>query len=88
MKTIDIFPITIYEAEFPNFQNIQDDLINYIKSKLPEVNEYQGHDHPIKNGSIAVLFDKLKTEKIEDPNVQKIFDFKTVVNSSLYLSPI
>jgi uncharacterized protein (TIGR02466 family) len=77
MKTIDIFPITIYEAEFPNFQNIQDDLINYIKSKLPEVNEYQGHDHPIKNGSIAMLFDKLKTEKIEDPNVQKIFDFIT-----------
>lgn len=75
MKAIDIFPLTIYEAECPDFLTIKDDLVKYIESKLPSKNEYQGHEHPIMNGSITMLYDKLNETLIENANCQKIFNF-------------
>lgn len=80
MRTIDIFPVTIYETEFPNFSDIQKDVIDYVNSKLPKNSEenYSGHDHPIINGPIVMLFDKLNNEQIENPLIKSLHDFITI----------
>lgn len=77
MKTTDIFPLTIYEAEFPNYEEIQSELIEYIYGKLPPdlKNEYRGHTIPLKGGATCTLFCKLQNTKIDHPIVQQLLDF-------------
>jgi uncharacterized protein (TIGR02466 family) len=78
MKTFDIFPITLYEAEFPNFDKIQQSVIDLVLTQLPK-ETYNGHDHPIMNGAITMLFDRLASNdlgvKIENPIIKDLHDF-------------
>ncbi len=97
MKTTDIFAHTIYEVEFPNFKDIQQDLIANLQSNFNSkfVNEYEGHEHPIKNGAITMLYDKFENKPIENPMLQSIHDFIhehgknywNVLNLSKHLNP-
>lgn len=77
MKTFDIFPITIYETEFPNYDQIQQSVIDLILGRLPSdlVNTYNEHDHPIMNGSITMLYDRLESEEITNPLIKQLHDF-------------
>lgn len=79
MKTSDIFPITIYEVDFPNYDKIQQKMIDIVLEKLSQNSSYTGHDHPIMNGSIAMLFDRLASNnfdpEIDDPVVKELHDF-------------
>jgi uncharacterized protein (TIGR02466 family) len=77
----DLFPIPIYQVDFPDFENIQQPLIDYIGSNFNQsyINEYHGHDHPIKSGALIKLYEKyifLKEKKtIEDKNLKSVLDF-------------
>jgi len=60
MKTTDIFAHSICEIEFPDYDRIKEECIAYTKAQFDNQfsNEYQGHDHPIKNGAIKCIYDK------------------------------
>jgi uncharacterized protein (TIGR02466 family) len=80
-KTTNIFPITVYEAEYPEFNKIQDDLIKYISKNFNSefLNEYDGHDHPLRAGALTKIYDKIEYEKsgkvIEDENLKSLFNW-------------
>lgn len=77
MTITNIFAHSIYEVDFPDFKNIQQELILDLQSNFNStfVNEYDGHDHPIKNGAITKLYDRFDNIPITNLNVQKIHDF-------------
>ena len=97
----DIFPIKIYEAQYPNFENIKQQLIDNITSNFNSefVNEYSGHDHPLRAGAVTKIYDKFTyTEEgktIDDPNLKLVFDWITeqgkeywkILNLSQHLNP-
>jgi hypothetical protein len=97
----DIFPIKIYEAQYPNFENIKQQLIDNITSNFNSefVNEYSGHDHPLRAGAVTKIYDKFTyTEEgktIDDPNLKLVFDWMTehgkeywkILNLSRHLNP-
>lgn len=80
-RTLDIFAHTIYETEFPNFDLIKDDLIENIKKNFNSdfVNEYHGHDHPLRSGALFKIYERLPHSNVEtdigDPNLKNIFNF-------------
>lgn len=80
-KTTNLFPITVYEAEYPEFNKIQDDLIKYISKNFNSefLNEYDGHDHPLRAGALTKIYDKIEYEKsgkvIEDENLKSLFNW-------------
>jgi|688.fasta_scaffold328518_2 uncharacterized protein (TIGR02466 family) len=82
-KTIDIFPQTIYEVEYSNFEEIQPALITHINTdyKSQLIDQYVGHDHPIRSGAITKIFDSNDNYRsqnpIEDQNLKSIIDFIT-----------
>lgn len=100
-KTTDLFAHTVYEVDYPDYNNIQDNLINYITANFNSefINEYSGHDHPIRAGALTRIYDKFKYQKegksIDDPNLKSIFDWITVhgkeywkiLNLSQHLDP-
>jgi uncharacterized protein (TIGR02466 family) len=97
MKTTDIFAQTIYEVEFPNFENIQQQIISNLTNNFNKqfVNEYEGHDHPTRGGAITMIYDKFTKTEINDPLVQQVHDFINehgkeywkILNLSRYLNP-
>lgn len=101
VKTTDLFAHTVYEAEFPNFQEIQVPLIDYITNNFNSefINEYNGHDHPIRSGAVTRIYDRFKYEQenksIEDSNLKAVFDWITahgkeywkILNLSTHLDP-
>ncbi len=100
-KTTDLFAHTIYEIEFDGYAKIQTPLIDYITSNFNSefINEYTGHDHPLKAGAVTKIYDKvtyLKEDKqINDPNLKSLFNWITkhgeeywkILNLSQYLKP-
>jgi uncharacterized protein (TIGR02466 family) len=100
-RTFDIFPLTIYEAEFPDFAKIQQPLIEHIAKNFNSefVNEYEGHDHPLRSGAVTRIYDGFeyqeKGKTIDDPNLKAVFDWITehgkeywkTLNLSTYLDP-
>ena len=97
----DIFPIKIYEAQYPNFENIKQQLIDNITSNFNSefVNEYSGHDHPLRSGAVTKIYDKFtyseEGKTIDDPNLKLVFDWITehgkeywkILNLSQQLNP-
>lgn len=100
-KTTNIFAHAIYEVEFPNFEKIQDSLINYINNNFNSefINEYNEHDHPIRAGALTRIYDATNNYRlgktIEDENLKSIVDFITehgqeywkILNLSSELTP-
>lgn len=100
-KTTDIFPLTIYEAEYPEFNKIQGALIDHISKNFNSefINEYNGHDHPLRAGALTRIYDGFEYEEtgrnIDDPNLKSLFDWITeqgkeywkILNLSTYLDP-
>lgn len=100
-KTTDLFPITIYEAEYPEFDKIQDDLIKYISKNFNSefLNEYDGHDHPLRAGALTKIYDKVEYQKtgrvIDNENLKSLYDWISehgkeyweMLNLSEYLNP-
>jgi len=82
-KTTDIFAHTIYEVDFPDFDKIQQPLIDYIDQNFNSeyINEYDQHDHPIRMGALARIYDSntyfREGRSIEDPNLKTLFDWIT-----------
>lgn len=78
-KTTDLFAHTVYETEFPNYQEMQPALIDYIVNNFNSefINQYHGHDHPIRAGAITKIYEKTAGKEIEDPNLKTLFDFIT-----------
>lgn len=82
-RTQDLFAHTIYETEFPNFDNIQEALIAHLNQNFNSefINDYHGHDHPIRAGALTKIYDhyqyKQENKTIEDENLKSIFDFIT-----------
>ena len=101
VKTTDLFAHTIYETKFVGYENIQTPLINYITSNFNSefVNEYSGHDHPLRTGAVTKIYDKFNYSKegktIDDPNLKLVFDWITehgkeywkILNLSQHLNP-
>jgi len=71
----DIFAHTILEVDFPNFEEIHQDLKDLVSSKFNEnfVNEYDGHDHPLRHGAINRLYQIGDT--VENTSVEKLLNF-------------
>jgi hypothetical protein len=100
-KTTDLFAHTIYEVELDDYSVIQTPLIDYITSNFNSefINEYTGHDHPLRAGAVTKIYDKLsygrENKIIEDPNLKLIFDWITehgkeywkILNLSQHLNP-
>jgi uncharacterized protein (TIGR02466 family) len=82
-KKIDLFPITVYETEYENYNLIQDELIEYIQSNFHQefINEYHGHDHPIRNGALYKIYDQYGFDKegesktIKNPHLKNLYDW-------------
>lgn len=95
-RKTDLFAHTVYETEFPGYADVQDELINYINSNFnnEHSNEYNGHNHPIRNGAITPIY-KQQDGPITDPTLKSLFDFITfhgkeywnVLNLSKKLDP-
>jgi len=79
MNVTDIFSQKIYEVSFPNYDEIKDSLINYVSNSLPNkfINEYDGHEHPIRNGALTVVYDRFAdmNATIDHPILKQIHDF-------------
>lgn len=79
----DLFSIPIYQIDYPDFDKIQKPLIEYIGKNFNEeyLNEYHGHDHPIRSGALIHLYERWKFQldgrEIEDPNLKSLFEFIT-----------
>jgi hypothetical protein len=100
-KTTDLFAHTIYEVELDGYADIQTPLIDYITANFNSefINEYTGHDHPLRAGAVTKIYDKFtyhkENRKIDDPNLQLVFDWITehgkeywkILNLSQYLNP-
>jgi uncharacterized protein (TIGR02466 family) len=100
-KTTNLFAHAIYEVEYPEYDKIQDSLINYITSNFNSefINEYNDHDHPIRTGALTRIYDRFKYQQegkvIDDPNLKSIFDWITIhgkeywkiLNLSQHLDP-
>ena len=58
-KTTDLFAHTIYEVELDDYAAIQTPLIDYITSNFNSefINEYTGHDHPLRAGAVTKIYD-------------------------------
>jgi len=82
-KIIPLFAHPIYEVDFPNYSDIQDSVVNHISSSFNSefMNEYHGHDHPIRNGALTRIYERFSYRRegtsIEDQNLKSIFDFIT-----------
>lgn len=84
MPTITpLFSIPLYEVEFPNYNQIEKSLVEYITKNFNSqfINEYSGHDHPIRNGALTKMYDRYLYEKegrsIENKELKLVFDFIT-----------
>lgn len=90
-KTTDLFPHTIYEVDYPEFDKIQSALLNYINTNYEAelMTGYNGHDHPIKLGSLTRIYDAKESkaipgaapaadiQQIDDDNLKAVFDWIT-----------
>lgn len=100
-KTIDIFPQTIYEVEYPDFEKIQAALTTHINTEYKNelLEEYSAHDHPIRLGSLTKIFDSNDNYKsgkvVEDQTLISLMDFIAehgraywkILNLSSHLDP-
>jgi uncharacterized protein (TIGR02466 family) len=100
-KTTDLFAHTIYEVELDGYAAIQASLLDYITANFNSefINEYTGHDHPLRAGAVTKIYDKFSYSKenktIDDPNLKLIFDWIThhgneywkILNLSQHLNP-
>lgn len=99
IKTTDIFAHTIYEVDYPEFEKIQSDLITHINSSFETEYVNDRHDHPIRIGKVARLYDRAKRFEmettIEDSNLKNLFDWMSyhgkkyweILGLSEYLHP-
>jgi uncharacterized protein (TIGR02466 family) len=78
-----LFAHPVYEVEFPNYETIENSLIEYISLNFNSkfINDYHGHDHPIRNGALTRIYDRYgyteQEKTIDDPNLKLIFNFIT-----------
>jgi uncharacterized protein (TIGR02466 family) len=96
MKQTDIFAHPFCEIEFPNYEKIQAECVAYVTAQFDNefANEYQGHDHPIKNGSIKCIYDKF-SKPLESPAFIELHDwiqeqgkkYWEVLNLTKFLDP-
>jgi len=81
-KITPLFAHPVYEVDFPNYLEIQESLVNYIRSTFnSEVIDHR-HDHPLTAGVVTKIYDKWAYHKegktINDTNLQLLFDWITV----------
>jgi hypothetical protein len=90
MTVTQLFSIPIYEAMFPNFETIKEPLLSYVSGNFNEkyINEYNNHDHPIRNGALVPVYERYKFERegrtIEDQNMKILMDWITEQGKSYW----
>jgi uncharacterized protein (TIGR02466 family) len=84
MPTITpLFAHPVYEVDFPNYDKISQPLVDFITTNFNSnfMNEYHGHDHPIRNGAVTKIYEKFSYQKqgktIENQYLQAVFEFIT-----------
>jgi uncharacterized protein (TIGR02466 family) len=89
-KVTQLFSLPLYEVEYPNYLEIQDQLVSYIQKNFhPEfINDYDGHDHPIRNGALTKIYEHFTYRKegrvIENLHLKSIYDWITVHGKSYW----
>jgi hypothetical protein len=98
---LNLFSNPVYEVEFPNFDGIQQDVINTVTQNFNNefINEYHQHAHPLRMGALIRIYEHYANDgisnKIENENLKRIFDFITehgkeywkILNLSRHLDP-
>jgi uncharacterized protein (TIGR02466 family) len=75
----ELFAHSIYEIEFPNFSSIQNELITEVSSYFEDnfSSSYNGHEHPIRNGSLKDIYNSRISTEIDRPHLKSVFEFIT-----------
>lgn len=78
-KVTDLFAHSIYEVEFPNFEDMQPELIEEIKTYFGDnySSDYNNHDYPLKNGSTKNIYDARVMLETDKPCLNSVFKFIT-----------
>ena len=78
-KVLELFPHRVYEIDFPDYKNIQDQLIKEVSTYFGDdfSSDYNHHDHPIRNGNLKDIYNSRVTSEISHPNLKSVFDFIT-----------
>jgi hypothetical protein len=82
-KITPLFAHPLYEVEFPNYSTIEQPLIDYITTNFNSqfMNEYQGHDHPIRNGAVTRIYERFSYQRegktVDNVHLKSVFDFIT-----------
>jgi uncharacterized protein (TIGR02466 family) len=78
-KVLELFAHKVYEIEFPNYDKIQEQLINEVSSYFGNefTSDYNDHDHPIKYGNIKDIYDSRNLSNVPTPCIKSVFDFIT-----------
>lgn len=82
-KVTDLFAIPIYEVEYPNFEEIYPHLMEFVKGHFKDgfTSDYEGHEHPVMEGSIIKIYDVLspdeKYNSFQNEHVAKLAEFIT-----------
>lgn len=98
---LPLFPSLVYEVEFPNFDQIQQQVIDTITKNFNSEfnNEYHNHDHPLRMGAVTRIYDFVTPDtarnELQDENLKNIFNFITehgkeywkILNLSKHLDP-
>ncbi len=69
----DIFPIKIYEAEFPNFETIRDEIISAMIPHFESKNLADGNDYIFSDGEPMII--RTGNELHKDPAFKSVVDF-------------
>ena len=67
----DVFPTKIYEAEFPNFEEIQDRILNAIKPYFD--NPAPGNEYIAGDGTAMIV--RTNNDLHKDPALKEVVDF-------------
>jgi len=69
----DIFPIKIYEADYPNFEMIKDRILDAIVPKFDLKTPAYGNDYIFGDGTPMIIRSNHDLHK--DPNLKEVVDF-------------
>lgn len=79
-SVLNLFAHQVYEVEMPNFKELQQGIIDEVSENFNQdyTGGYVDHEHPIKNGSIAVIYDLMnptRDNNLEGKKVKVLHDF-------------
>lgn len=85
-KVLELFAHKVYEVEFPNYGNIQDQIIDEVSTYFDDnfTSNYNGHEHPIRGGHLKDIYNSRVSKEIPHPNLKSVFDFITTEGTNYW----